>query len=98
MYDDINDELLFSKPFLITEVNGAYAVRRCILESIVGGADYFATEGVVVRGKMPDGQIAIQNRVNFEGWRHDHSFDSNHMLTSSGEEDVVYERSSEYQT
>ena len=98
VYDDINDELLFSKPFLITEVNGAYAVRRCILESIVGGADYFATEGVVVRGKMPDGQIAIQNRVNFEGWRHDHSFDSNHMLTSSGEEDVVYERSSEYQT
>ena len=90
--------LAFSKPFLITEVNGAYAVRRCILESIVGGADYFATEGVVVRGKMPDGQIAIQNRVNFEGWRHDHSFDSNHMLTSSGEEDVVYERSSEYQT
>lgn len=98
VYDDINDELLFRKPFLITEVNGAYAVRRCILESIVGGADYFSTEGVVVRGKMPDGQIAIQNRINFEGWRHDHSFSSNQMSMNSGEEEVVYERSSEYQT
>ena len=38
IYDDINEELLFGKPFLITEVNGAYAVRRCILESVVGGA------------------------------------------------------------
>lgn len=98
VYDDINDELLFSKPFLITEVNGAYAVRRCILESVVGGADYFATEGVVVRGKLPDGQMAIQNRVNYEGWRHDHTFDINEVSISNGEEEVVYERSSEYQT
>lgn len=98
LYDDINEELMFSEPFLITEVNGAYAVRRCILESVVGGADYFSTEGVVVKGKMPDGQIAIQNRINFEGWRHDHSFDANQISMSSGEEEVVYERSSEYQT
>lgn len=98
VYDDINDELLFSKPFLITEVNGAYAVRRCILESVVGGADYFATEGVVVRGKLPDGQMAIQNRVNYEGWRHDHTFGINEVSISNGEEEVVYERSSEYQT
>lgn len=98
LYDNINEELLFSKPFLITEVNGAYAVRRCILESLVGGADYFSTEGVVVRGKMPDGQTAIQNRINFEGWRHDHSSDGNQVLISVGEEEVIYERSSEYQT
>ena len=98
IYDDINDELLFSKPFLITEVNGAYAVRRSLLESIVGGSDYFSTEGVVVRGKMPDGQIAIQNRVNFEGWRHDRSSDNPIVSVNSGEGEVVYERSNEYQT
>jgi hypothetical protein len=90
-------ELLFNKPFLLTEVNGAYSVRRCILESVVGGADYYSTEGVVVRGKMPDGQIAIQNRINFDVWRHDYIFDINQISMSNGEE-VVYERSSEYQT
>ena len=98
LYDDINDELLFSKPFLITEVNGAYAVRRSLLESIAGGSDYFSTEGVVVRGKMPDGQIAIQNRVNFEGWRHDHSSDNPKVAVNVGGGEVVYERSDEYQT
>lgn len=97
VYDDINDELLFSKPFLITEINGAYSVRRCILESIVGGADYFSTEGVVVRGKMPDGQIAIQNRVNFEGWRHDSSLNNDQITVNDGEEEIIYERSPEYQ-
>lgn len=98
VYDDINEELLFSKPFLITEVNGAYAVRRCILESVIGGADYFSTEGVVVRGRMPDGQIAVQNRINFEGWRHEHFFEAGQRSMNSGEEEVIYERGSEYQT
>lgn len=98
VYDDINEELLFSKPFLITDINGAYAVRRCILESVIGGADYFSTEGVVVRGKMPDGQTAIQNRINFEGWRHDHSSDRSQTSMSIEEEGIVYEHSSEYQT
>ena len=80
VYDDINEELMFRQPFLITEVNGAYAVRRCILESVVGGADYFSTEGVVVRGKMPDGQTAIQNSISYEGWRHDHTSDGSRAL------------------
>lgn len=98
LYDDINEELLFSKPFNIAEVNGAYAVRRCLLESIVGGSDYFATEGVVARATMPDGQIAIQNRVNFEGWRHDCSADNNRIAINNGEEEIIYERSEDYQT
>ena len=98
LYDDINDELLFSKPFMITEVNGAYAVRRCLLESIVGGSDYFSTEGVVVRATLPDGQVAIQNRVNFEGWRHDRSSDNDRMAITNGEEEIVYERGADYQT
>lgn len=98
LYDDINDELLFSKPFMITEVNGAYAARRCLLESVVGGSDYFSTEGVVVRASMPDGQIAIQNRVNFEGWRHDRSSDHDSLAIANGEEEIVYERGADYQT
>jgi hypothetical protein len=97
-YDDINDELQFSKPFMITEVNGAYAVRRCLLESVVGGSDYFTTEGVVVRATLQDGQIAIQNRVNFEGWRHDRSSDNSRIAISNGEEEIVYERGNEFQT
>lgn len=98
VYDDINEELMFRQPFLITEVNGAYAVRRCILESVVGGADYFSTEGVVVRGKMPDGQTAIQNSISYEGWRHDHTSDGSRILIDNGEGEVIYERGSEYQT
>lgn len=98
LYDDINDELLFSKPFMLTDINGAYAVRRCLLESVVGGSDYFATEGVVVKASLPDGQIAIQNQVNFEGWRHDRSSDTMRVSTVDGKEEIVYERGSEYQT
>ena len=98
LYDDINDELQFSKPFMITEVNGAYAVRRCLLESVVGGSDYFTTEGVVARATLQDGQIAIQNRVNFEGWRHDRSSDNSRIAISNGEEEIVYERGNEFQT
>ena len=98
LYDDINDELLFSKPFMLTEVNGAYAVRRCLLESVVGGSDYFSTEGVVVTASMSDGRIAIQNRVNFEGWRHDRSSDDDNLSITDGEEAIVYERGADYQT
>lgn len=98
IYDDINEELMFSKPFSIAEINGTYAVRRCLLESVVGGSDYFSTEGVVSRGTLPNGQIAIQNRVNFEGWRHDCSSDKIRLVVNDGEEEIVYERSEEFQT
>ena len=98
IYDDINEELMFSKPFLLTEVNGAYVVRRGLLESIVGGADYFSTEGTVIRGTLPDGQIAVQNRVNFEGWRHDCLIEKMQVQSGNRMEDIVYERGSEFQT
>lgn len=89
---------MFSKPFLLTEVNGAYVVRRGLLESIVGGADYFSTEGTVIRGTLPDGQIAVQNRVNFEGWRHDCLIEKMQVQSGNRMEDIVYERGSEFQT
>lgn len=72
LYDDINDELQLNNPFFIKNINGTYIVRRSILESVDGGADYFSTEGIVTRGNLPDGQIRIQNNINFEGWKHDY--------------------------
>ena len=97
LYDDINEELVFGKAFQIAEVNGAYAVRRCLLESINGGSDFYSTEGTVLRGKMPDGQIAIQNRISFEGWRHDYSSEGLGEVIDSDKEGIEYERSDQYQ-
>lgn len=96
IYTDISNELLFNKTFRITDVNGAYAVRRSILESVIGGADFFSTEGVVNKGTMPDGQIAIQNRVDFEGWRHDCLSDEDALKDESEKGAILYERSDEY--
>ncbi len=98
LYDDINDELMFNKPFRITEINGAYSVRRCLLESMIGGSDYFSSEGVVIRGTLPNGQIAIKNQVNFEGWRHELPSGNDVIEINNGEEDIVYERGTDYQT
>ena len=63
IYDNINDELEFNKPFNPTEINGAYAVRRGLVESLKGGADYFVTEGECVHGQDSNGQQVIQNRI-----------------------------------
>lgn len=98
IYDDLNEELLFSRPFMLSEVNGAYAVRRCILESVIGGADYFSTEGVVLKGELEDGRLAVQNQVKFQGWRHDYTSDNRNGFIDAGEEEIVYERSNKYQT
>lgn len=92
LYDDICDELKFNIPFAIEEINGAYIARRCLLESIVGGSDYFATEGVIKRGTLPDGQIAVQNIVNYSGWRHDNPFNQVQIIEIKDNEEVVYER------
>ena len=91
LYDDICDELKLNIPFVVEEINGAYIARRCLLESIVGGSHYFATEGVVLRGTTPDGQLAIQNVVKYNGWRHD-VLKNQKMEIIENEEEVVYER------
>ncbi len=98
IYDDINEELMFNSPFQLGEINGAYAVRRCLLESIEGGSDYFSTEGTVERGKIADGKLAIRNQINFEGWRHDFSLSSNVKIVKDVNKEIEYERSDEYQT
>lgn len=72
IYDDIRAELQLNKPFVAARMNGPYTARRCLLESVVGGSDYFLTEGAVVRVRnQQTGQEVVQNQVSFEGWRHE---------------------------
>ena len=100
IYDDVADELQLGKNFELSEINGEYAVRRGLLESIIGGSDYFITEGRVVHLQIPNTPIgtqdAIQNRISFEGWRHEDILDKSDYETE-GKGEVVYERSDEFQ-
>lgn len=99
IYDDINEELQFSRQFSLVEINGEYSVRRCLLESVIGGSDYYVTEGSVAKGVTADGQLGIQNKTKFTGWRHESASDKLSVVSiDDGEEEVVYERSDEYQT
>lgn len=99
IYDDINEELMFNIPFQLAAINGSYAARRSLLESVSGGSHYFSTEGIIVKGTTQDGRVAIQNQVKFEGWRHDLSFVDSEMIAYNNDgEEVKYERSDEYQT
>ena len=97
IYDNINEELEFNKPFNPVEINGAYTVRRVLVESLKGGADYFVTEGEVVHGQDSNGQQMIQNNIQFEGWRHEETEMLNLKISNIGSEDVYYERSDEFQ-
>ena len=97
IYDNINDELEFNKPFNPTEINGAYAVRRGLVESLKGGADYFVTEGECVHGQDSNGQQVIQNRILFEGWRHEEKGILDLSMSDMEGEDIHYERSDEFQ-
>lgn len=97
IYDDINDELQFNKAFNFVEVNGAYAVRRCLIESLYGGSDYFITEGECIHGEDGNGQHVIQNRSIFEGWRHEDQYIYGSKTEESEKQEVRYERSDEFQ-
>lgn len=97
IYDDINSELQFNKAFSLAEINGAYAVRRCLLESLQGGADYFVTEGECIHGQDDKGQHVIQNRVTFEGWRHEDREINVLEVNDLENEEVYYEKSDEFQ-
>ncbi len=97
IYDNINDELQFNKTFNLAEINGEYVVRRCLLESLQGGADYFVTEGECIHGQDEDGQHVIQNRIVFEGWRHENRETDDWEAEYSENEEVHYERSDEFQ-
>ena len=98
IYDDLSEELQLSTTFNPLEINGAYAVRRSLLESIYGGADYFVTEGIIGRVKGANGEDLIQNTIVFQGWRHDSTKPEEQVLkVGSKEGSVEYETSGEFQ-
>ena len=98
IYDDISLELQFTHAFNPVEIHGAYAVRRSLLESIVGGSDYFITEGEVMHGKDANGEEYIKGKTVFEGWRHENSvLDNPSASFFDDEEEADYETSEEFQ-
>ena len=97
IYDNISEELQFNKAFNLVEINGAYAVRRCLLENLAGGADYFITEGECTHGEDDKGQHMVRNRITFEGWRHEENGMSSWGIHVFGNQDGCYERDGEFQ-
>lgn len=99
VYDDISSELMFEDPFNPLAINGAYAGRRSLLESLSGGSDYFITEGSISR--MQDkatGQNLISDNIIFQGWRHENGLGTNsRMKVEISEEGTKYESSGEFQ-
>lgn len=92
IYDNISDELEFGKVFDPNKINGTYTVRRGLIESICGGSDYFATEGVILRGVLSNGQQGLNNQIVFEGWRHDDPNVNSKIVTVVGKGDVKIEK------
>ena len=76
IYDDVSAEMGFREVFDPRTINGAYVVKRGLLESISGGSDYFVTEGRCNPVRLQDGQIAFKNEITFEGWRKDNISDN----------------------
>ena len=85
IFDDIREELKLLEPFnpnLILGPNATttYSCRRVLLESIEGGTDVYVSEGSLVKtiqtinqpnNLPPINRTAIENQLNFEGWRHE---------------------------
>jgi hypothetical protein len=83
VYDSISDELEFQIPLDLNKIarsnNGAYTLKRGLIESVNGGCDCFITQGVLrpvsidpsqlgLLGSIP--QQGVQNDLIFEGWKH----------------------------
>lgn len=96
IFDDISDELRLTQQFRFEDVNGMYIVRRCLLESIVGGSDYFSTEGQVLHPPHP-GQNIIQHKRLFEGWRHEYDDSIETQDAEETRQEAQYERSEKFQ-
>jgi len=80
IYDDISNELGLNTPFdqvaISQRNNGAYNVKRALIESLDGGNVTVITEDVIQQIKLPGapgqpGQQVIQNTKTFEGWKHE---------------------------
>lgn len=85
IFDDLREELKLLEPFNPNLILGAnttttYNCRRVLLESIDGGTDIYVSEGTLVKtiqtinqpnNLPPINRTAIENQLNFEGWRHE---------------------------
>lgn len=79
IYDDISAELQFATPYNPEIILGAnttenYTCRRCIIESVNGGTDVFASDGTLTRQIKPTpagNKLVIQDSRTFEGWKHE---------------------------
>lgn len=67
IYDNISDELGFGVPFDPLSVsqsnNGAYNVKRALIESVYGGSNYFVTEGVVKQIAVPGNPVQVPQQA-----------------------------------
>jgi len=75
VYTDFSQELKIGSPLdlrdLAKHTNGAYSIKRCLLESIEGGSDYFVTEGKVVIQNVGPGNAQLREERIYEGWKHE---------------------------
>src|SRR5262245_44130248 len=75
LHDDVADELSLSTPFdyatMATSQGTTYSVKRVLVESVKGGSNYFASEGELKRMQHPQHGEVVQDKRNFEGWRHE---------------------------
>lgn len=85
IFDDIRAELKLLEPFnpnieLGAQATANYSCRRVLLESIEGGTDVYVTEGALIKTNQvinqppplpPINRSAIENQMNFEGWKHE---------------------------
>lgn len=80
IYDDIVQELCLDTKFDAGNVLGgqpqaAYSCKRALIDSVLGGTEFFVSEGTIAQHpiQIQPGvtQIAIEDRRTFEGWRHE---------------------------
>lgn len=85
IFDSVRDELRLLEPFnhnleLGSNTTANYACRRVLLESLEGGTDVYVSKGTLVKttqtinqghGLPPINRSAIENQLNFEGWKHE---------------------------
>ena len=101
IYDDISEELQLGITFDPNKINGEYAVRRGLLESVNGGSDYFLTEGRIIHLMLqnaPEGfNEALRNEIIFEGWRHDNKVEESSVIDTEEGDTDVYESTNQFQ-
>jgi hypothetical protein len=85
IFNSIRNELKLLEPFnldleLGDNQTSDYSCRRVLLESLQGGTDVYVTEGTLTKTTQPINQqpplpplirSAIENKMNFEGWKHE---------------------------